>query len=144
MRAHGVKQKPPACARARVRVPIMNMYGSFCGRYVRVLFAPRDSMCACEIKGCRPPPVLSSSPSISHTCIFSLSLSLSRVRSFFCPLFISAYVDYDRVLHLVLRLLLLCVSFISGCDSNLRRRINVFSGILYAIESAVGQHNSRA
>lgn len=36
----------------------------------------------------------------------------------------------------------LCVSFISGCDSNLRRCINVLSGTLCAIESAVGHRRA--
>lgn len=38
---------------ARVCTPgIMNMYGSLCGRYARVLFPPA---CVRKIKGCRPP-----------------------------------------------------------------------------------------
>lgn len=63
MRAYGVKQKPPACARvcvciylyacaaygvrarAYMRAPIMNMYRSFCGRYARVLFARAACVC---------------------------------------------------------------------------------------------------
>lgn len=101
MRAHGVKQKPPVCA--RVRVPIMNMYGSFCGRYVRVLFAPRDSCVRARSKDAAHLP-FSLHPPLSHTCIFppsfrsiSLSLCLSFARSFYSPIFIPAYVDYATV-----------------------------------------------
>lgn len=124
MRAHGVKQKPPVCA--RVRVPIMNMYGSFCGRYVRVLFAPRDSCVRARSKDAAHLP-FSLHPPLSHTCIFppsfrSISLSLSLIRSFFLLAHLYSCIRRlrDRVLRLVLlyRLFLrrLCVTFISGCD----------------------------
>lgn len=50
---------------ARACTPgIMNMYGSLCGRYARVLFPPA---CVRKIKGCRPPSFspLPSSPRLS-------------------------------------------------------------------------------
>ena len=77
-------------------------------------FCPAQLMCACEIKGCRPPPVLSSSPSsVARAFSFppylfisfsSLPLSLSLFLSlsftlFFLSLFISAYVDYATMSH---------------------------------------------
>lgn len=89
MRAHGVKQKPPVCA----RMCADHEYVWVFLRKMRVLFAPRNLVCACEIKGCRP-LVLSSSPSVAHTCLFPPFLSLARVRSLFLPLFIPSYVDY--------------------------------------------------
>jgi len=98
---HTALNKSRLCA--RVRVLIMNMYGSFCGRYVRVPFCPARLVCACEIKGCRPPPVHSSSPSVAHTCIFPPSFHFSFflspfsylfALSFFLSLFIPMYVDY--------------------------------------------------
>jgi len=139
MRAHGVKQKPSVRARA---LPIMNMYGSFCGRYARVLFAPARLVCACEIKGCRP-PVLPSSPSVAHTRAFSRPpfaftpprrpFTRSYVLSFPLLLFISAYADYATVFSrtppassaLSLRpRRRRRATFISGCDDNLVPRAN--------------------
>jgi len=126
---HTALNKSRLCA--RVRVLIMNMYGSFCGRYVRVPFCPARLVCACEIKGCRPPPVHSSSPSVAHTCIFPPSFHFSFFLSPFSYLFalslffvsLYSYVRRlrDHVLRLVLHCLLfsygdLCVTFISGCD----------------------------
>lgn len=103
MRAHGVKQKPPVCvcARARARACADHEYVWVFLRKIRACpFCPVRLVCACEIKGCRPPPVLSSSPSVAHACIFPPSFSLLLIRSFFffLPLFIPIlYVDYATV-----------------------------------------------
>jgi len=109
MRAHGVKQKPSVCE--HTCVPIMNMYGSFCGRYVRVLFAPRSSCVRARSKDAAHLPFSLHPPPLSHVhfpslLIFlflflpflSLSLSLSFTL-FFLSLFISAYVDYATMSH---------------------------------------------
>ena len=95
----------------RIRVPIMNMYGSFCGRYVRVLFAPRNSCVRARSKDAAHLPFSLHPPPLSHVhfpslliflflflSFLSLSLSLSFI-PFFLSLLISAYVDYATMSH---------------------------------------------
>lgn len=95
MRAHGVKQKPPVCA----RMCADHEYVWVFLRKIRACsFCPaRSRVCACEIKGCRP-LVLSSSPSVAHTCIFppSFSFHLSLSRSLF---FLTSLYSCIRRLH---------------------------------------------
>lgn len=97
---HMALNKSRLCA--RVRVPIMNMYGSFCGRYVRVLFTPCDSCVRARSKDAAhlpfslhsPPPP----PCRTHVHFPSpFSLSFSFALSFFSSLFIPAYVDYATI-----------------------------------------------
>ena len=94
MRAHGVKQKPSVCAHTCADHEYVWV---FLRKICACPFCPAQLVCTCEIKGCRPPPVLSSSPSsvarafslppylfISFSFLpLSLSLSLSLVYSFF-------------------------------------------------------------
>lgn len=95
MRAHGVKQKRSVCVRACA--PIMNMYGSFCGRYVRVLFAPRGSCVRARSKDAALFPLHSPCYTYAHMCVFSPSSYLALSLSVPLSLFIPAYVDYATV-----------------------------------------------
>jgi len=129
MRAHGVKQKPSVCE--HTCVPIMNMYGSFCGRYVRVLFAPRSSCVRARSKDAAHLPFSLHPPPLSHVhfpslLIFlflflpflSLSLSLSHLLFFSClSLFLHTWIMRPcLILHRLLFSYSDCVTFISGCD----------------------------